>query len=572
MSFGRTNPVLRARRRVRGRFARIFPLVLAAFACFAASAQAHTGSATTACSTASGNSITLDWTNFANPAGSNNGGKNTPPWQIVYTPTVGSPTTLTGTVSFPLDSDSLTVAIPSGAGTAVASSTWTASETSDSDANSWTKTLTIPACLASPAIATTASTSSASGEIHDNAVLSSGRAPTGKITFTLYKASDQLCQTALASGTATVNGNGTYASPVVTETTPGTYQWIASYGGDANNTAVSDGCGEAAEQVAVSKETPTILTTASTSSPAGVISDNAVLNGGNAPSGAITFNLYKASDTSCATSLATGTTTVSGDGTYTSPTVTELTPGTYQWVASYSGDTDNEAVAEACVEAAEQVTVLAASPTIVTTASKSSATGLITDNAVLSGGNAPTGTITFNLYKASDTTCATSLATGTTTVSGNGSYSSPVVTEKVGGKYQWVASYSGDTDNAAVADACGEAAEQVAVPVTAVKGVCVVSPVHLTGVIGRVRNSFTAHLTGIGVRSVKFYLDRHLIKTVRESKDHVFSITINARKLSYGGHRLVAIATMKNRDCAHVDRAGTFVRVESIIKAPVFTG
>jgi hypothetical protein len=33
------------------------------------------------------------------------------------------------------------------------------------------------------------------------------------------------------------------------------------------------------------------------------------------------------------------------------------------------------------------------------------------------------------------------------------------------------------------------------------------SPVHLTGVIGRVRNSFAAHLRGLGVKSVTFYLD-----------------------------------------------------------------
>jgi hypothetical protein len=104
-------------------------------------------------------------------------------------------------------------------------------------------------------------------------------------------------------------------------------------------------------------------------------------------------------------------------------------------------------------------------PTIATTASASvPAGGAISDTAVLSGGTSPTGTITFKLYAAGDTTCSTPLSTSTVPVSGDGSYASAPVTENSAGSYQWTAGYSGDPSNPPVAEACGQPAEQVTVP------------------------------------------------------------------------------------------------------------
>ena len=37
--------------------------------------------------------------------------------------------------------------------------------------------------------------------------------------------------------TKAVNGNGAYTSAAFTPTLVGTYRWVASYGGDANNNA-----------------------------------------------------------------------------------------------------------------------------------------------------------------------------------------------------------------------------------------------------------------------------------------------------------------------------------------------
>jgi hypothetical protein len=212
-------------------------------------------------------------------------------------------------------------------------------------------------------------------------------------------------------------------------------------------------------------------------------------------------------------------------------------------------------------------------PSISTTASQAVLVGgKIYDLAVLSGGNAPTGTITFRLYKSSDMTCSSALRTVSTPVNGDSSYASPVITEGTAGSYQWIASYSGDASNSPVADSCNEPAEQVTVAAHSVKAACIASPVLLSGVIGRVRNVLSARLTSRGVKSVTFYLDGHKLKTMTRSKHGRFSITINARRLSYGAYRLMAKVTLKNRNCADISRSGVFVHVKPAAVVPVFTG
>ena len=55
-----------------------------------------------------------------------------------------------------------------------------------------------------------------------------------------------------------VNGDGTYASQSFTPTVAGTYHWVASYSGDANNPAFTTACDDAAETVTVNPvATPT---------------------------------------------------------------------------------------------------------------------------------------------------------------------------------------------------------------------------------------------------------------------------------------------------------------------------
>ena len=82
--------------------------------------------------------------------------------------------------------------------------------------------------------------------------------------------------------------------------------------------------------------------------------------------------------------------------------------------------------------------------------------------ATLSGG-APTGSITFRVFAASDTACATALLSTDVPVSGAGSYASPAFTAAAAGAYKWVARYNGDALHAAGATGCNDPAGAFAV-------------------------------------------------------------------------------------------------------------
>jgi hypothetical protein len=109
---------------------------------------------------------------------------------------------------------------------------------------------------------------------------------------------------------------------------------------------------------------------------------------------------------------------------------------------------------------------LVATPTIVTMVSSAAITlgGSVTDTATLSGGNNPTGTITFTVFGPNDGTCATTgTVVSTETVAGNGNYTSDPFTPSAVGTYRWIALYSGDPNNAMVTTACNDANETVTV-------------------------------------------------------------------------------------------------------------
>jgi hypothetical protein len=80
------------------------------------------------------------------------------------------------------------------------------------------------------------------------------------------------------------------------------------------------------------------------------------------------------------------------------------------------------------------------------------------DEATLSGGSAPTGTITFRLYGPGDLICQNPPAfTSVVAVSGNGTYTSGAFTPSHSqfGTYQWTADYSGDPSNHPASSPCG---------------------------------------------------------------------------------------------------------------------
>ena len=317
----------------------------------------------------------------------------------------------------------------------------------------------------SPTVVTQASASvEVGGDIHDTATLAGGSSPTGTITFNLYGPNDTTCASAaIFTKSVTVNGNGHYDSPSFTTVTAGTYRWIANYSGDANNNATQNACNGNNESVIVTKKAPTVTTNASADvTVGGLIHDTATLAGGLNPTGTIHFALYGPNDATCAkTPIFSDDATVSGNGNYDSASYTTAQAGTYRWIANYSGDTNNASTSNVCNAANESVLANPAKPTISTVATEGGQVGdKIHDTAALTGAYQPTGTITFRLYGPTDLTCtASAIFTSTVGVALNGTATSGDFTVLLKGTYHWIASYSGDSNNTAVAGACGDAGE-----------------------------------------------------------------------------------------------------------------
>jgi hypothetical protein len=84
----------------------------------------------------------------------------------------------------------------------------------------------------------------AGGSISDQATLAGGINPSGTITFNLFAPSDGSCASSIFTSVKTVTGNATYTSDSFTASSAGTYLWVASYSGDANNPSAATSCGD----------------------------------------------------------------------------------------------------------------------------------------------------------------------------------------------------------------------------------------------------------------------------------------------------------------------------------------
>ena len=216
---------------------------------------------------------------------------------------------------------------------------------------------------------------------------------------------------------------------------------------------------------------PTLSTSATASvGIGGTISDTVTLSGGSSPTGTVTFTVFGPGDATCASPpVFTVPVTVAG-GTATG-TVTPVAVGVYRWIASYGGDGSNAAVAGACNDANESSNVTLVTPTVSSTGSPHGSAVLgtsLSDSAALAAGFNPTGTMIFRLYGPSDPTCAgpSAFTSPAVPVNGNGAYASASFAPAVPGTYSWVASYSGDPNNAAASEPCGQtlATVQLAAP------------------------------------------------------------------------------------------------------------
>jgi hypothetical protein len=345
---------------------------------------------------------------------------------------------------------------------------WTATYNGDSNNNtaaSGCGAESVVISKGSPAIATAPTAGGTVGTaVADTATVTGGANPTGTVTFSLYGPSAAADCSAAPVFTDTENLSGGGAtSASFTPAQASSYWWTATYNGDANNNTAASGCNQ--EKVTLNQATPVIATSPAAAGDGTVgsttVTDTATVTGGDNPTGTITFNLYGPGDTTCsAAPVFTDTENLSGGGA-TSASFTPTQAGTYQWTASYDGDTNNNQAASGC--GAESVVISKGSPSITTTPSPGGGVSItpVTDTTTVTGGDNPTGTITFNLYGPGDTTCsAAPVFTDTENLSSGGATSASF-TPTQAGTYQWTATYNGDTNNNQAASGCGD--EQVTI-------------------------------------------------------------------------------------------------------------
>ncbi len=300
-------------------------------------------------------------------------------------------------------------------------------------------------------------TATVGSSIADKATVSGGDSPTGTVTFNLYNNSAGTGTPLFTDANVPLSG-GMATSTGYTATATGTDYWVATYNGDSNNSAVTSGT--ALEPVIISPATPAINTSQQpASATVGTsIADKATVTGGSNPTGTVTFNLFN-NPNGTGTPLFTDANVPLVAGMATSTGFTATATGTDFWVATYNGDSNNNSVTSGT--ASEPVVITPVTPAINTSQQPATATvgSSVADKATVSGGDNPTGTVTFNLFNNSSGT-GTALFTDTETLVGGMATSKGFIATATGTDF-WVATYNGNANNVSVTS--GTALEPVSI-------------------------------------------------------------------------------------------------------------
>ncbi len=275
---------------------------------------------------------------------------------------------------------------------------------------------------------------------------------TGTVTYTRFAGTG--C-TGTGTSVATVTIGSGDSVPTASNTPPsaGSFSYQASYSGDSNNNAFTGTCAN----VTVDKTNITSLTTTVTS-PITIGSSttvSATLVGGfpsTGVTGTVTYTKFAgAGCTGTGTTLAT--VAIGASNAVSSATDTPSTAGSYSYQASYSGDTNNNALAGTCAN----LTVNKASITSLTTAVISPITvgSSTTVSATLVGGfpsTGVTGTVTYTRF--TGTGCTTGTTVATVNIGSANAVPSATDTPPSAGSYSYQTSYSGDANNNAFTGTC----------------------------------------------------------------------------------------------------------------------
>jgi uncharacterized repeat protein (TIGR01451 family) len=279
--------------------------------------------------------------------------------------------------------------------------------------------------------------------------------PTGTVTYTFFSG-DCATGTPVFTDQQTVGANEAVPNSKTTDSlAAGDYAFQAVYSGDSNYSGKTSDC----EPFSVGKAQPSIVTKQqpASGSVGETYNDTATLSDAVAHdgTGSITFKLYDGQD--CAGNVLDTEIVhnVSANGDYPTPTGFAIqNAGTYYWVATFSGDSNNLSAASGCND--EPVVVGPNGPSIATLLSSSAGNVGMTvhDSATLSGATADAGgKVTYTVY--SDSECSTKFAdAGTVTVANGSVPDSNPVTFNTPGTYYWQASYSGDNNNQPAVSTC----------------------------------------------------------------------------------------------------------------------
>jgi hypothetical protein len=156
------------------------------------------------------------------------------------------------------------------------------------------------------------------------------------------------------------------------------------------------------------KASPTIVTTATNAQVGAPVTDSAVLSNtaaasvtsnafiGNA-AGNITFVLYGPTDTNCTSTpvFTSSPVAVNGNGTYGPVSFTPTQgPGTYRWIATYSGAPNNNGATEVCGATGETSTVTAGPATAVANPPTSPTSSVPVVTTAANGGSTTSAAVT----------------------------------------------------------------------------------------------------------------------------------------------------------------------------------
>jgi hypothetical protein len=300
-----------------------------------------------------GTSVT-DSATLSADSGSNTGGTVKYYWYTSSSCTTGSTLVSTVTVTGGTVPNSASVQFNT-----VGTFYWNAVYSGDSNNNAVTSSCqTLTVNKASPTLTSTftaASPITAGTSESMSSTLSPASATAGGTVTYAYYSGSACTGTKTTVGSAVTVTNDVVPNSASVTLAAGTYYWQSSYSGDSNDNTATSTC----QTLTVSKATPSLTTAfntvgglpAGTVTTSGSVVDTVAMTGGvETPSGSVTFDWYTGSSCS-GTATALNTLTLSGGSIPTPPDSTAktfATAGLYSYKATYTGDTNNNAVSSAC--------------------------------------------------------------------------------------------------------------------------------------------------------------------------------------------------------------------------------